>query len=229
MTKEELYKALVEKRKDCRICEGLTNPSVIDGGKYDSNEIGPWSLWQGNLDAELLIVGQDWSDVDYFRKWEGRDEPQSNPTDCNLRHLLDILGVKIENPRENQTELIFMTNLILCLKQGGLQSRVEDEWIKNCAENYSKQLIDIVKPKVIIVLGKEPSKAILDAYQVRYSKTSLAEMVSNSLYRLTKSTVLFPVYHCGAGGTNRNRSMKEQENDWRKIKEWIEKIEEARC
>jgi DNA polymerase len=240
MTKEELYKALVEKRKACKICEGLTNPSVVDGGKYDSNQIGPWSLWQGNLDAKLLIVGQDWSDVDYLRKWEGRDESRSNPTDCNLQHLLEILGVKIKNPRETQTELIFMTNLILCLKEGerqspvkkkqvGLQASVKDEWIKQCSSNFTKQLIDIIKPKVIIVLGEKPSKAILDAYQVRYPKTSLAEMVNKSPYKLTETTVLFPVYHCGAGGINRNRSMKEQENDWRKIKEWLEKNEGVLC
>jgi len=57
------YRVLVEERKTCRVCEGLINPSDCAGGVYDSEHIGPWSRWQGNLDSELMVVGQDWGDV----------------------------------------------------------------------------------------------------------------------------------------------------------------------
>lgn len=73
MEKIEAYKSLVEKRKDCSLCNGLSNPAAVANGKYDSNEIGPWSLWQANLNTNLLVVGQDWGDVKYFKKWEGKD------------------------------------------------------------------------------------------------------------------------------------------------------------
>lgn len=58
------YQALVEDRKMCNACTGLIpkmiNPSSIESGKYDTDQIGPWTQWQGDLNAELMIVGQDW-------------------------------------------------------------------------------------------------------------------------------------------------------------------------
>jgi DNA polymerase len=33
---------------------------------YDNQgHIGPWTQWQGNLNAELMIVGQDWGGTEY--------------------------------------------------------------------------------------------------------------------------------------------------------------------
>ena len=60
------YAALVRARKSCRACTGLINPAACDGGTKDSDQIGPWSLWQGNLNADLVIVGQDSGDTRYF-------------------------------------------------------------------------------------------------------------------------------------------------------------------
>ncbi len=75
----QAYNKLVLERKACRACEGLVNPADYT---YDSDQIGPWSLWQGNLDSDLIIVGQDWGDTRYFEKWEGRDQQTGNPTNC---------------------------------------------------------------------------------------------------------------------------------------------------
>ena len=60
------YAALVRVRRSCRACPGLINPADCDGGIHDSDQIGPWTLWQGNLRADLVIVGQDWGDTRYF-------------------------------------------------------------------------------------------------------------------------------------------------------------------
>ena len=57
---------LVTARKACHLCSGLTNPADVDGGRLNSEHIGAWSLWQGNLDAPVMVVGQDWGDTTYF-------------------------------------------------------------------------------------------------------------------------------------------------------------------
>lgn len=59
--KAAAYAELVAARKGCRLCSaiGLTNPCLVDGGRFDSEHIGPWSRWQGSLAADLMIVGQD--------------------------------------------------------------------------------------------------------------------------------------------------------------------------
>src|ERR671934_56333 len=65
------YRELVQLRKACHACKGLTNGSSIVRGVYDCDEIGPWSLWQGKLNAELMVVAQDWGDVDWFLRVKG--------------------------------------------------------------------------------------------------------------------------------------------------------------
>jgi hypothetical protein len=60
------YATLVRARKECHACAGLINPATCDGGIYDSDHIGPLEPATANLDADLVIVGQDWGDMRYF-------------------------------------------------------------------------------------------------------------------------------------------------------------------
>ena len=198
MTKNEAYRMLVEKRKECSLCKGLCNPSVVEEGRHDHDEIGPWSLWQGNLNANLVLVGQDWGDVSYFATWRGIDQPTGNPTNENLKELLKIVGIEIGNPREQQDRVIFLTNLILCLKTGGLQGYVEDQWFTNCASTFFRPLIEIINPRIIIALGKKSSDSILGLYGTPYLKSApFKSIVERSPYTLSNMISLFPVYHCG--------------------------------
>ncbi len=224
MDKIEAYRQLVEKRKACSLCKDLCNPAVVNS-RYDSDQIGPWSLWQGNLDSDFLVVGQDWGDIPYFEKWDGRDQPSGNPTNENLQKLLKRVGIEIGKPRDQQDQVIFLTNLILCLKTGGLQAQVSDQWLTNCSRTFFKPLLEIIRPKAIIALGKKISESILALYDIPYSKNAaFSKLVSQSPYQLTNSIQLFPVYHCGAGGVNRNRSWPEQEEDWSSISKWLKNV-----
>lgn len=74
MTKANAYEELVAARKACNRCHELENPAQVEGGRWDCEQIGAWSLWQGNLDAKLMVVGQDWGGTDYFLKNQGRDK-----------------------------------------------------------------------------------------------------------------------------------------------------------
>ena len=101
MTKDDLYDKLVADRIACRRCEasGLTNPSTVSGGRFDSPEIGPWSRWQGGLVATLMIVGQDWGTVEYFSEHAGLVGPRvKNPTNEALRAPVRELGIAIGPP-----------------------------------------------------------------------------------------------------------------------------------
>ena len=53
------YKELVEDRKGFDPSRwGLTNPASIEGGKFDREHIGPWTLWAHDLDADLMVLVQ---------------------------------------------------------------------------------------------------------------------------------------------------------------------------
>ena len=57
--KTSQYAALVTARKASAQCVGLMNPARCAGGAHDSAEIGPWTRWQGALDAELRTRNGD--------------------------------------------------------------------------------------------------------------------------------------------------------------------------
>ena len=111
---KQAYAELVVKRRTCQRCAGLTNPSQADGGRFDSDEIGPWSRWQGNLDAQIMVVGQDWGDIRYFREFEGWDGPD-NSTNKTLTKILKTISITIDPPQTaNGQDVLFFTNAILC-------------------------------------------------------------------------------------------------------------------
>src|SRR5690349_11426767 len=73
----------------------------------------------GQPHADLVIVGQDWGDTRYFAANRGRDAAR-NPTNETLRSLLASIGIEIAPPAGTDAGggEVFMTNAILCFKQG---------------------------------------------------------------------------------------------------------------
>ncbi|MFD0871723.1 hypothetical protein [Paenibacillus residui] len=98
MTKENkqiAYKTLVNRRKDCILCDPLQcklqNPSKALNGQLDTDEIGHWTDWQGSLDAKVMVVGQDWGDFKTLEKQGGCDVDNS-VTNRSLVKLLMLLA-----------------------------------------------------------------------------------------------------------------------------------------
>jgi DNA polymerase len=131
-SKRKQYDALVARRKKCRRCVGLSNPAFGRFCRFDSTEIGPWSRLHGDLDAQLMVFGQDWGDVDYYVRNRGLDD-LNNPTSKNLERILQHIGMDVSlTAYSDQPRGLFLTNAILCLKTGGLQAKVHPTWIDNC-------------------------------------------------------------------------------------------------
>ncbi|MBK8652548.1 MAG: hypothetical protein IPN20_01110 [Haliscomenobacter sp.] len=89
MNKRTAYQQLVAKRKRFKFQHGLINPSETP---YDVDEIDPWAQWQNNLDAQILVVGQDYCDeCTYIRtkaKVERFPHTYEYPSNANLKDLL---------------------------------------------------------------------------------------------------------------------------------------------
>ena len=222
ISKHDQYSKYVRLRKPCKECNGLVNPHDCKA-EYDSSHIGPWSRWQGNLDAKLMVVGQDWGTPKYFLDWKGFDNPK-NDTCVNLMTLLSSVGINIPKPSNvEQDGEIFLTNAILCLKPGNLQDPVEDAWFQNCGKRFLKPLIQTVKPKVLVALGEKAHITISEAWDIPYVRPKtygiLVERVGKSGgIKLPNGVLLFPVYHCGTKVINTGtRPLAKQLTDWKPI------------
>lgn len=220
MTKFDKYQDLVRQRKACQACLGVSNPSF---SKFDSDELGPWTAWQGNLDAPLMIVGQDWGDFAGFEQARGFDD-DFNPTCRNLITLLDSIGITIEPPSSGQhcpsRGDVLLTNAALCLKGGGAQGDVDDSWFGECGRRFLRPLFGIASPRIVVTLGTHAYRAMGFAINLPVSKKTIR---LRDLVERPEGLVLpcgarwFPVYHCGSKITNMTRSLPQQLNDWEKI------------
>jgi uracil-DNA glycosylase len=226
--KKVRYHGLVEARKACRACTSLTNPStsltnpsVCEDGKYDCDAIGSWSAWQGNLDAPLMLVGQDWGDVQWFVREEGRSTDTSR-TNKTLLRLLASIGFELKLPSETPGDgVLFFTNAVLCLKDGGAQASVPTEWFRNCGTRFLRPTIELVQPKIVVCLGERAYRAVLGAWEIKARKFSDAVTLKEPVALSPLGPWVFPVYHCGARTQIMNRNLEAQLEDWKRIGEFL--------
>jgi len=217
------YEQLVTERKACQFCSqyALTNPSCIDV-PADSERIGPYSLWQGNLDSPLVVVGQDFADVDGYQinmGWPG----ENVGTNLTLVKLVAEAGLNISAPKKGASEdVIFCTNAVLCLKQGGMQAAVRSVCYSACGKRFLRPLIELIKPKAVATLGSGALKAILRAYEIENSSSLLNLLDSGRTFDLSGGVRLFPMAHPSKSVLNITRSLETQLSDWRKLGAYLE-------
>lgn len=225
--KPNQYEALVAKRKKCRLCVGLSNPADRSLRRFDSCEIGPWSLLHGDLNAQLMIVGQDWGDVDYYVCNQGMDNLR-NPTMRNLEKILRHIGMDLSiTSYSARNRGLFLTNAILCLKSGGLQAKIDPAWVDNCGNRFLRQQVEIVRPKVIVGLGAFAFHALLRAFG--QTKRQLRDAICDKAgIEILTDVRLFAAYHCGAGTINRNRNLQQQFKDWKRIGSALQRASRGR-
>jgi len=218
------YRNLVEKRKAYNLqIEGLINAADIVENEYDKGEyLEPWAKWHNRCPAQILLIGQDWGGQNYYLKNLGKDNDR-NPTCKNLITLFEQMNISIGAPTNPTTGVsVHFTNIIPFLRkgqmQGGLDMILTQNLINEFAKEFTEPLIEIVNPQIIITLGMAAFRGIASIYNIAAdSKWKLKDMVEQGPVELNKNLFLFPMFHCGSSGVNRNRTLREQKGDWKKI------------
>ncbi|MGA2260180.1 MAG: uracil-DNA glycosylase family protein [Acidobacteriota bacterium] len=217
--KQAAYQALVAERKACTLCKELelTNPASAALCHLDSNQIGPWTRWQGDLDADIMVVAQDWGDVESFKRQSGKDN--ESPTNRMLIKLLDHVGVRVTSPlASRQDSGVFLTNAVLCLKHGNAQTAVSKQWYANCGPKFLRRQIEIVRPRVVVTLGEWAYKTTMHSFELEPRRFRDA-VNSVDAVELFQGTCLVPVYHCGPKILNtRVRDREAQFKDWMRVR-----------
>lgn len=220
------YRALVEVRKGCKACTGLINCAAVDDGSLDSDRLGPATRWQGNLDAEVLVVGQDFADVEAFRELRGWPGDQVR-TNLALVRLLEHAGIWVNVPRQGVPEdVIFLTNAVLCLKQGGMRTPVRPSQLRECGMRFLRPTIELVAPLAVVTLWSGAVDAVLSAFGLR-RKHKLGQLVDQgATFELGSGTTLFPMFHPSQLVRNRTRSLAAQNRDWQRLGAWLRQRKE---
>lgn len=231
--KSARYAELVETRREYDPTPlGLKNPSSIESSLYDAPHVGPWTRWAHDLNADLMIVGQDWGDEDYFITNRGLNKP-NNTTNIALKELLASVGRIIPEPlapgdaddphmaSKRESCRVCLTDALLWLKTGGLSAKVEQEWFGAPAIPFLKEQIAIVEPRVVVALGQQAHNCLLRAYGIPRHRGPFASVVEDpvgiELPTSPRPVVLLGVYHCGRRIHNTLRPLSKQIRDWERV------------
>lgn len=201
MTAHERYLGLVEKVKTHAFPDGLVNPFNIGGKNLfrDQNQINPWSVWQNNLEAKILVIGKDWGSVDYFRQNHGRDN-DANPTNMTLQNLLAAVGYDPGLFSQPNPQPLFFTNAVLGIREGkAMSGPVRMSWLTDCMP-FTQELLEIIRPRIIVTLGAIPLAAVRSIFKDKIPNGKLRELAPRNPYPLHKNQWLFAMYHCGPLG-----------------------------
>ena len=161
--KEQALRDLAEKRKAAEKCRPIRFPGYIPladyhDGVYECAYVSPWSKSAHNVDAELLIVGHDWSSSERLKgpvDQESAERGYSSrfPTNKNLFGLLDRhFGLCFGD--------VYATNAFPFVKQGPAQGAIGAEDMRTAAREFLLPQIKIIEPVLVICLGQATFDAV---------------------------------------------------------------------
>jgi hypothetical protein len=181
------------------------------GGVYECQFVSPYTRSAGNVDAELMILLQDWSsdailsgDVLPERCTVGHD-----PSRVTNRRLKDLLrrhfGLELKD--------VYATNVFPFVKPGAMNASIPMRDLVRAARAFALPQIEIVGPRLAVCLGKAAFDAMALATSRRRSG-SLAEAIASPFEIGT--TRVWCQAHTGPLGTlARNQAGEDQvERDW---------------
>lgn len=214
-------------------------------------EINLWTYWQGrgNLNARIMLVGQDWGNLGnvsspYMKQFEEINSGKrfsywmdgESITDNNLIALFSSIGDYNISSGAPYNPDLFFTNFVLGYRNHGLSGGFKQRWLQ---ENkvFFRCLAEIIEPEIIICLGRNAFRGVMMAFdrKVRIGSYNAFIVGKENPVELTlpsgKRVFVFAEAHCGAMGTlNRNRlkdpdgakDIELQKKDWQRIKQYLD-------
>lgn len=185
---------------------------------YECDFVSPYTKSARNLEADIMLVLQDWCSDEFLRKPVDPElvslghKPRLQ-TNRNLKLLLCThLGIGLE-----QT---YSTNLFPFVKPGGMSARVKAGALARAAIQYTVPEIKIVEPRVVVCLGLAVYRAIRKSRGL--PATANFEMAIASPFRIGSSEVWAQSHPGGQGRAYRNRGGVDRvAEDWRRMSEAI--------
>jgi uracil-DNA glycosylase len=218
------YGALVAARKACRICVEGTPGKIRSCAEFDFDPevVSHWELWLGHQRPKLLAVGQDFGNVGYFVRNRGCDDP-NNKTNANLRKLLTESGFNVTPPREfDGNTPVFLTNSILCIKEGPMDGAIRSSWVEACADRHLGPLVRYLQPPVVVGMGSCGWRAVRRVFELAQAPERISRAAGSS-WISGDETRVFAVGHPGPQGLT-NRPWRQQVADWRRIGEAVSAV-----
>lgn len=217
MREEEKRRRLRELAETCRSMrlDGYGCIGDFHNGIYECDHVSPWTRSGDNVNAEIMVVGQDWSSADRLCNPTPDMDAANLGYTPNLptnRNLDDLLWRHFGKRRED----CYLTNLFPFVKPGGMSKNIAMKDLQVCAQQFTVEEIRIVNPRLVICLGLRSYVALMRT-QGLSGWPKLEAAIRRSPFPIGNAAI-HCVAHTGARGMN-NRGRNKVENDWRRLAE----------
>jgi len=183
--------SISEEIKNCKKCELFKKRNNTVPGK-------------GNPKAKIMFIGEA----------PGKNEDlQGIPFIGRAGDILSELLEEINLKRED----IFITNIVKCRPPNNRDPTPEE--IKTCAPFLEKQ-IQVIKPKVIITLGRFAMNYILKKYNLPEKSITQAHGEHYQVNTLENNLLIMPMYHPAATIYNPSK-INDLKTDFKKLQKLI--------
>jgi uracil-DNA glycosylase len=197
--KEELAALLALRRLE-------THPTYLslsqyEGGFYDLDFVVPWTAGAQNIDAALMIIGQDWISEKYLernsapemrltRKEMGQDSKL--PTNKNLKKLLkEHFDLRFSDT--------YATDVSVFIKPGKMDAAVPMKDLEYFAKKFTLPQIRAVEPRMVLCLGERTFNALRRA--ISESRMKLSQACLPTAHTRAEGAEVYGVPHTGSWGS----------------------------
>jgi DNA polymerase len=196
-SKKDDFECLISTVKSCDNCPRM----------HDRNKV--LSFENGNIDSKIVFIAEAPGRLGA----EQTGKPlHGDKTGDNFESLLKETGWNSDD--------VFITNAVLCNPQdkGGNNSKPRKQELINCS-NYLKETLELIKPEIIVTLGKIALEALkyITPHDYGFAENVAKKLKWNNIY-------LFPLYHPSPKTINIHRSMNMQGSDFIKLSGIVDPI-----
>jgi len=186
---------------------------LIESLSMEINNCKKCSLWRtrnkplvgdGSVNAEILVVGES---PGYYEDLQGR--AFVGEAGKILDKLLGLINLERKD--------IYITNVLKCHPPKNHEPNRQE--IDSCIRYLYRQ-IDIIKPRIIITLGKFASKEVFDKFNLGFTRISELHGRVYEVKTLSGNMKIIPLYH-PAVACYHNEMLGLLKEDFRKLKSII--------
>lgn len=209
--KQDALLRLARLRQSTRLA-GYACISDFHDGIFECDHVSPYTKSGDNVDAAIMIVGQDWASAEKLARYPPDKQLAKRglipdlPTNKNLDDLLERhFGLTRAD--------CYVTNMFPFVKQGNMSARIPSKLLVDCARKFTLPETAIVSPQIAICLGIGVFNALRRAGGMKALRNT--DQATKHPFRIERSTV-HCVAHTGSLGSNR-RGRDKVEQDWQTI------------
>ena len=186
---------------------------------YECEHVSPVSIAAHNLDAKVMLMGQDW-DSEKGCEREPRRPVRGYDPKLATNIFLDTL---LEKTFGLERCDVFFTNLFPFVKPGGMSTTIPTADLTRAALEFALPQVEIVGPKVVVCFGLATYNALAAATGVE-TQGSVAAALGRPFKLVSSSAMVWCQSHPGHWGRHARVKVGgagQVERDWMTMKELL--------